>query len=152
MKEKKWVDCPICGSIGTMKYKSNITQIIKNKKYAPITIKDLDGYFCSKCGEGFLTKKSNNSFNSQLAKEKAKQDSFHTPVTDILDVKIIMEKLDVTRQRVNQMMNEGKLHYILWNNKKYPTKENEKNLNTLKKTIHHNTSANNEYTINCSEK
>jgi hypothetical protein len=137
MREKKWVDCPVCGAQGSMKYTKDITTTLKSKNYKPIVIKGLAGYFCSKCKDGFYNRKSNNHFNSKLAEEKAKQDSTRIPASELLNVDDIAQKLDVSRQRVHQMMDEGKLHYVFVRDKKIPTTRNEKIFKSLRKREHY---------------
>lgn len=134
MKEKKWIDCPSCGSKGTMKYRKNISEKYHHNNYKPITIDHLDGQFCTVCNEGFFSIKAMKRINSILAEEKAKQDSSRVVASDLLEIDNVTKILNVTRQRVNQMMNEGKLHYVYVGNTRYPTKNNK--FDALKKRIH----------------
>lgn len=134
MKEKKWIDCPACGAKGTMKYMKDISETYRHKNYKPITIDHLDGQFCTKCDDGFFSIKSMRRIDSILAEEKAKQDASRVYASDLLEIDTVKELLNVTRQRVHQMMNEGKLHYVFVGESRYPTKNNE--FNVLKKRIH----------------
>lgn len=122
MKITKWVDCPSCGSKNSMKLKKNITETYNFSGYTPITINALDGYFCSICSEGFYSLKSEKIINSKLAAEKAKQDSTKIVASDLMEIDTIAKKLSVSRQRVHQMMNEGKLRYVYVGKLKFPLK------------------------------
>jgi YgiT-type zinc finger domain-containing protein len=112
MREKKWKDCPVCGAKDTMKKKSGITETVTPKGYEKITIKNLDGQFCEKCGEGFWSIKSNRKVNSVIAEGMALQDSKKTLVCDVIDHAQVAKELGVTRARVGQMIAEGKLKYV----------------------------------------
>jgi YgiT-type zinc finger domain-containing protein len=136
MKEKKWVDCPSCGSKGSMKYKKSITETYRNAGYEPISVEHLDGYYCAVCGDGIFTIKSNKRIMAELAEEKARQDSKRIVASDILDVDSIAKKLSVTRQRIHQMMDEGKISYVYVGKYRFPVRGNEKSLKLLKKRIH----------------
>ncbi|HSV97788.1 MAG TPA: YgiT-type zinc finger protein [Spirochaetota bacterium] len=135
---KKWVDCPTCGSKGTIKYVRNRKEVVEPQGYGKIIVKNLDGYFCSACGDGFYTRKSMNLFNSAVAYGKARQDSHRVVVGDLLEVSSVAGRLDVTSQRVHQMMKEGKLHYVIVGKYRIPTRRNEKIFPGLRKKIHEN--------------
>lgn len=136
MKEKKWVDCPSCGSKGTMKYKKGMSETYRNPGYEPITVTHLDGYFCSACGEGIYSIKSNKNITSKLTDEKARQDSKRIVASDLIDVDSVAKKLSVTRQRVHQMMDEGKISYVYVGKHRFPVRDNESSYKKLKKRIH----------------
>ncbi len=70
MKEKRWIDCPLCGSKGTMEYKKNISEKYCHNDCKPITIDHLDGQFCTVCKDGFFSIKSMKKINSTLADGK----------------------------------------------------------------------------------
>jgi hypothetical protein len=125
MKEKKWVDCPCCGSKGTMKIKSGIHETYRLQGYKPIRIGPLEGSFCSICREGFYTLKSEKFIHSRVAEEKAKQDSDRIVASEILEIEDVVKKLHVTRQRVHQMMKEGKLKYVYVGKTRMPLKDND---------------------------
>jgi DNA-directed RNA polymerase subunit RPC12/RpoP len=140
MKEKKWIDCPYCGSKGTMIRKKGIYEIYTLKDYKPIKIGPLEGDFCYVCDEGFYVKMSEKFINSKLAEEKAKQDSERTVASQLLDVDTIAKKLNVTRQRIHQMMSEGKLQYVYVGNLRFPRKINKEQFykirNRLRYKVH----------------
>ncbi len=135
MRERKWKDCPSCNSIGTMKLKKNAKETFNIKKYQPITISDLEGYFCSNCGKGIYTIKSKKKIKTLLALEKAKQDSLRVVAADLMDIGHISKKLGVSIQRVYQMMNEGKIEYVFVGKNRFPIKMDDASLNELKKKV-----------------
>ena len=134
MKEKKWVDCPSCGSKGTMKRREGVAKTFRHADYAPIRIRGLDGYFCASCGDGIYSPRSTARINSVLAEEMAKRDSSRVPASDLLEVDQVVRRLAVSRQRVHKMMDEGKLHYVYVGALRFPTVRNDFSL--LKKRIH----------------
>jgi len=135
MKEKKWVDCPSCGSKGSMQYRKNITETYRNSGYNPIKVAGLDGYFCRVCNEGIFTIKSNKKIASSIAEGKALQDSDKIVASSITDVDSVAKTLSVSRQRVHQMMDEGKLSYVYVGKNRFPLKSNEKTIKQLKMRI-----------------
>jgi YgiT-type zinc finger domain-containing protein len=122
MKIKKWKDCPSCGAKNSMKVKKNISETYKIPGYNPITINSLDGQFCTECSEGFFSIKSEKVINSKLAEEKAKQDSNKIVASELMEIDTIAKKLSVSRQRIHQMMNEGKIRYVYVGTLKFPLK------------------------------
>ena len=122
MKEKKWKDCPMCGSKGSMKHKTGLTETYKLKGYAPIEIGLLDGYFCDVCSEGFYSIKSEKLINSGLADKKAQQDSQRIFASELLEVDATSKILSVSRQRIHQMMKEGKIEYVYLGRLRFPLK------------------------------
>ena len=54
MKDKKWVDCPSCGSTNSMVFKSKVTENYNLKDYGLVKIADLEGYFCKVCKDFLL--------------------------------------------------------------------------------------------------
>jgi hypothetical protein len=135
MKEKKWIDCPSCGSKGSMISKKGIYETYTLKNYSPIKIGPLEGDFCSVCNKGFFTIKSEKIINSKLAEEKARQDSERTVASQLLDIDTIAKKLKVTRQRIHQMMNEGKLQYVYVGNLRFPRKYNAEQFNKIRNSL-----------------
>jgi YgiT-type zinc finger domain-containing protein len=122
VKIKKWKDCPSCGAKNSMKNKTNISETYTSSGYKPITIHSLDGYFCSVCSEGFFSLKSEKIINSRLADEKAKQDSDKIVASELIEIDAVAKKLSVSRQRIHQMMNEGKIKYVYVGKLKFPLK------------------------------
>jgi YgiT-type zinc finger domain-containing protein len=122
MKIKKWKDCPSCGSKNSMNHKKNISETYIISGYEPITIGSLDGYFCSECSEGFYSIRSEKIINSKLAEEKAKKDSDKIVASELMEIDTIAKILSVSRQRIHQMMNEGKIRYVYVGKLKFPLK------------------------------
>jgi YgiT-type zinc finger domain-containing protein len=122
MKEKKWIDCPSCGSKGSMKTKKNLCETYSIKGYAPITIDHLDGQFCTVCGEGFYSIASEKLIKATVADEKAKQDSGRTVASELIEVDTMAHLLSISRQRVHQMMDEGKIQYVYVGKLRFPVK------------------------------
>jgi YgiT-type zinc finger domain-containing protein len=122
MKIKKWKDCPSCGAKNTMKLKNSISETYRLNGYKPITINSLEGYFCSECGEGFYSLRAEKIINSKLAEEKAIQDSDKVVASELMEIDTIAKKLSVSRQRIHQMMNEGKIKYVYVGKLKFPLK------------------------------
>jgi len=148
MKEKKWIDCPSCGSKGTMKIKKNLFETYSIKGYAPISINHLDGQFCEVCGEGFYSVKSERHIASTVADEKAKQDSARTVASELIEVETMAHLLSVSRQRVHQMMDEGKIQYVYVGKLRFPVKKSSSHgkilhrkdkKNSMKKFAHRST-------------
>ena len=113
MKEKKWIDCPVCGAQGTMKFKTLAKESITPLGYKSIKIGPLSGQFCSKCGDGFYDKASLRLRESQIAEGKALQDAERVKASDLVSIEYIAEKAFITKQRVSKMMDEGKLPYVI---------------------------------------
>ena len=112
MREKKWIDCPVCGSKGTMKHKAKIMEPVKPLGYEAVTIGPLDGQFCTACGEGFYSRSALKHRAKQLAEAKAIQDSKKVPASNITDIDSLVKIMKVSRQRVHRMMDEGKIPYV----------------------------------------
>ena len=69
----KWVDCTICGAKNNIVYKENLVQEFKHKGVSiGIVIKNLDGYFCSECNDGFYTEASQKKIDSILKEKETK--------------------------------------------------------------------------------
>lgn len=123
MRQKKWKDCPSCGSMGSMKLKKGVKETFKNKEYKAITITGLEGYFCDQCKDGIYTIKSQSKISSVLAEEMAKQDSARIVASKLITIDEAAKKLKKSRQRIHQMMDEGKLHYVFVGNLRFPIKD-----------------------------
>lgn len=135
MKQKKWIDCPSCGARGSMKYRKNLSETYRNPDYELITVNYLDGYFCDVCNEGIFTIKSNRKIVASIADEKARQDSKRVVASSILDVDTVAKTLSVSRQRVHQMMTEGKLSYVYVGKNRFPVKTADRSFKLLKKKM-----------------
>ncbi|MFA5519238.1 MAG: type II toxin-antitoxin system MqsA family antitoxin [Spirochaetota bacterium] len=134
MKFDKHKNCPICGTENSINERKNFTDIITPEGYSDIKIGPLSGHFCSQCGEGFLDRESEKLFDKQIAEEKAKQDSKRLTASEITDVDFVVKKINVSRQRVHKMMEEGKLPYVFIGERRYPVK-NQKIFDELRKKV-----------------
>jgi len=123
MKEKIWIDCPSCGSKGSMKPKKNLSETYSPEGYTSIIIKNLDGQFCNICGDGFYSLKSEKIIKATMAEEKARQDSGRTVASELIEIDTMASLLSVSRQRVHQMMDEGKIRYVFVGKLRFPVKE-----------------------------
>ncbi len=72
MELKDMKDCVICGSKGSMEYRTGKEITFTSKKYSNLVVKDLDGYFCNVCNDGFYTKESNDRIGEEM-KKKARE-------------------------------------------------------------------------------
>lgn len=70
MRDWKWINRPICGALGTMRHREDLTEVFKQKNHKPITIDGLGGYFCSECSEGFFNAESTKRINLILGGNK----------------------------------------------------------------------------------
>ncbi len=123
MKEKIWIDCPSCGSKGSMKPKKNLSETYSPEGYTAITIKNLEGQFCNICGDGFYSLKSEKIIKATMAEEKARQDSGRTVASELIEIETMASLLSISRQRVHQMMDEGKIRYVFVGKLRFPVKE-----------------------------
>ncbi len=76
MKEIPFIDndCLLCGERNSVEFKKDIeTKIIPSTGEPPIAISGLDGYFCSRCGDGFYTEESVEKFWLKLKEERNKR-------------------------------------------------------------------------------
>ena len=122
MKDKKWVDCPSCGEINSMVFKSDVSENYMVKDYGTLKITNLDGYFCKNCKDGIFTRKSQNLINSAIAEFKAKKDAEVTVAADLISVDEMAKKLKLTRQSIHKMMNIGKIRYVFVGDIRLPLK------------------------------
>lgn len=122
MKDKKWVNCPSCGAKGSMSLKNNINEIYHIKNYGVLKISNLSGYECNQCKERIFLIKSSNKINSAIIDLKAKKDSNKIFASDLVPVEEFMKKFGKTRQRIHQMMNEGKIQYAYVGDLRFPLK------------------------------
>lgn len=123
MREKKWVDCPICGGKGTMKVQRGLSERFELAGYPkPEKLSGLDGQFCSKCGDGFWSKASERKIAQHLAKHKAEFDSKRVVAADLASVQETAKKLRVTAQGVHKMMETGRLRSVFVAGKRLPVR------------------------------
>jgi hypothetical protein len=81
--------------------------------YIPIEVDGLDGSFCTSCGDGFWSLKSERKIAETLAEHRARQDSQRIVAAEIASVKEAADTMHITVQGVHKMMKEGRLRYVL---------------------------------------
>jgi YgiT-type zinc finger domain-containing protein len=113
MRERIWKNCPCCGAKGTMQRQAERTERFNPAGYAPVEVSGLDGCFCSACGDGFWSLKSERSISATLAEHMARQDSQRIVAAELASVKEAADAMQITVQGVHKMMKEGRLRYVL---------------------------------------
>lgn len=119
----------------SMEYKKNISETYKTPGYEPINVNDLDGYICNACGDGIYSIKSEKKINSSLASETARQNSSRIVAADLVEVDDVAKILSVSRQRIHQMMDEGKISYVYVGKKRFPVRQDNDLLKKMKSRI-----------------
>ncbi|TGM14201.1 YgiT-type zinc finger protein [Leptospira selangorensis] len=122
MKDKKWIDCPVCGETNSMVFKTDVSEIFNIKDYGNLKITNLEGYYCKNCKDGILTRKSQNHINATIAEFKAKKDAEVTVAADLISVDEMAKKLKLSRQSIHKMMNIGKIRYVFVGDIRLPLK------------------------------
>ncbi len=64
---KRWVNCPSCGSTGTMKYKENLYHTFTRSTGQEYKIGPLEGHFCTQCNDGIYTEESIAKITEELS-------------------------------------------------------------------------------------
>jgi excisionase family DNA binding protein len=95
-----------------MKRQVSIRQRFHPKGYAPVEVDELDGQFCQTCGDGFWSLKSEKAISRTLGEHMAKEDAGRLVARELASVQEVAEVLQVSRQAVHKMMNEGRLRYV----------------------------------------
>jgi hypothetical protein len=113
MREKKWVDCPVCGAKKSMQTKKNQKERFNCPGYPPVDISGLDGQFCESCGEGFWSLKSERRIARRLAEHMADHDAQRTVAAELASVQEAARAMNMTVQGIHKMMNEGRLRYVV---------------------------------------
>jgi YgiT-type zinc finger domain-containing protein len=67
MRDRKWIDCPCCGAKDSMRVCRNVVERIQLRGYSPIVVEGLDGQFCTRCGDGFWSLRSERKIERLLA-------------------------------------------------------------------------------------
>ena len=122
MKDKKWVDCPVCGETNSMIFKTDVSENLNIKDYGNLKINNIEGYYCKNCKDGILTRKSQNYINAAIAEFKAKKDAEVTVAADLISVDEMAKKLKLSRQSIHKMMNIGKIRYVFVGDIRLPLK------------------------------
>lgn len=108
-KDKVWVDCPICGSDGSMSLKTNKIFESNKSDFGPIKVSGLSGYFCKKCGDGFFNIKSQNIINAHIAEVRAIRASKVVMVSEVTTLEMLAKTLHSSKQYAHKIMREGKV-------------------------------------------
>ena len=125
-KDRIYKDCPVCGAIGSMLHKTDLTFEGKSKAIGEIKLKKLSGYLCQECKEGFYDIASKNKISQAIADEKAKILSNKLKISEIIDVNSLVKISGLTRQMIHTLMKEGKVPYVYAAGKRTPIKETER--------------------------
>lgn len=125
-KDRIYKDCPVCGAIGSMQHKNDLTFEGKSKLVGEIKLKNLHGFLCKECKEGFFDIASKNKISLAIADEKAKILSSKLKISEIVDVNALVKVSGLTRQMIHSLMKEGKIPYVYAAGKRTPIRETEK--------------------------
>ena len=112
MREKNWIDCPVCGAKGTMRIQSNRSRRLAPRGYSPVQIKGLEGQFCKVCRDGFWSRASERAISRQLGEHMAREDAARTVVADLASVQEAGQLLGISVQAVHKMMEDGRLRFV----------------------------------------
>jgi len=123
MREKKWVDCPACGTKKSMRKTENLDDRFNPRGYPPLDISGLDGQFCEACGEGFWSLKSERRIARNLAEHMARHDAERVVAAELASVKEAAEVMHVTVQGIHKMMDEGRLRYVMAGGSRLPIRK-----------------------------
>ena len=113
MREKQWIDCPVCGAKGSMHKKTDQSERFNPPGYAPLSIDGLKGQFSENCGEGFWSLPSERRIIRLLAEHRAAEDETRVVAADLESVQVAAETLEMTVQGIHKMMREGRLRYVV---------------------------------------
>ena len=122
MREKKWVDCPVCGAKKSMRAHSNLSHVFEPRGYPPIEITGLSGQFCTLCNDGFWSLKSDKEIARCLNEHLAEHDARRVYAADLASVREAAETLQVTPQAVHKMMDTGRLRYVVAGDARLPVR------------------------------
>ena len=123
MREKKWIDCPVCGSKKSMRARKNREERFNLAGYPPLDVSGLDGHFCEVCGEGFWSLKSERMITQQLSAHRAEYDGTRVVAAELASVKEAATALHVTVQGVHKMMETGRLRYVVAGDSRLPIRK-----------------------------
>lgn len=119
-KDKKWVDCPICGTDGSMNFQKGKTFEVKKTLIGKVKIENLSGYFCKECKDGFYDSKSQKIINAKLAEIKAIEASKVVTVSEVATLESLANELKTSKQFAHRIMKEGKLPYVIFAGQIHP--------------------------------
>jgi YgiT-type zinc finger domain-containing protein len=122
MRDKKWVDCPACGSKGSMEFRTDVTEVRAPKGYPSVKIKGLKGYFCKVCGDGVWLRESENKIAAEVMALKAREDAKVIPAGELVSVANAAKVIGVTPSRIHQMMDRGDVRYVFVDGLRFPVR------------------------------
>ena len=123
MREKKWVDCPACGAKNSMQSENDRSERFNPIGYSPIDITCLDGQFCTSCGDGFWSRKSERRISRLLAEHMACQDAMRVVAAELASVQEAAKTMQLSVQAVHKMMDEGRLRYVVAGGSRLPIRK-----------------------------
>lgn len=123
MREKKWIDCPACGAKKSMRTKKDQQERFNPAGYPPLDLAGLDGQFCTSCGEGFWSLKSEKLIARLLAEHMAKHDATRIVAAELASVQEAAKAMRITVQGVHKMMKEGRLRYVVAGGSRLPIRK-----------------------------
>jgi len=123
MREKKWTDCPACGTKRSMHKRRNLEERFNPPGYPPLDVSGLDGQFCESCGEGFWSLKSERRIACLLAEHMADYDATRVVAAELASVREAAKVMHVTVQGVHKMMKEGRLRYVVAGGTRLPIRK-----------------------------
>jgi hypothetical protein len=123
MREKKWVDCPACGSKERMRRRKELRERFHTSGYPPLDIPHLDGQFCESCGEGFWSLKSERLIARLLAEHMAEYDGARVVAAELASVQEAAKAMHITAQGIHKMMREGRLRYVVAGGSRLPIRK-----------------------------
>lgn len=123
MREKKWIDCPVCGAKGSMQAKKGLRERFNPAGYTPVEVEGLAGQFCGVCGEGFWSLAAERTIARALAAHRAAEDSTRIVASELASVQDAAKALLITVQGVHKMMDEGRLRYVIAGGSRLPIRK-----------------------------
>lgn len=114
-KDREWIDCICCGALGSMVFKNDVSQTFGSPKFGiePYEITGLAGHFCTECGDGFFTQKSERKIDAIMGYHHAIRNAKITLFCDLVEPEYMAKALGITRQAVHAMMKAGRIKYAL---------------------------------------
>ncbi|MBI1318466.1 MAG: hypothetical protein GC168_05870 [Candidatus Hydrogenedens sp.] len=120
MREKKWIDCPVCGTKKSMRVKQQLQERFHPQGYPPLDIDALEGQFCDACGEGFWSLASEKRIARLLGQHCATHDATRIVAAELASVQDAAKAMRVTVQGIHKMMDEGRLRYVVAGDTRLP--------------------------------
>ena len=119
-----------------MQFKKDLVQTINLKDYPPLVIKNIQGYLCGVCKEGLINISECRHMDHLVGEHKAKTDSQRIVAAELADMAEARELIGVSRQRLHQMMHEGKIPYVYINHSRIPIRKGLKKFRSSRNQKH----------------